>query len=53
MTSADIITLVFLTVDDRLPDLKKHSQAMLYPSEVVTIGVLMALKGMSFRAFYR
>ena len=53
MTTEDIITLIFLEVDDKLPELKKHSQAKLYPSEVVTIGILMALKGTSFRAFYR
>lgn len=53
MTTEDIITSIFITVDDKLPDIKKHSQAKLYPSEVVTIGILMALKGSSFRAFYR
>lgn len=53
MTTQDIITLIFIYVDDKLPDIKKHSQAKLYPSEVVTIGILMALKGVSFRAFYR
>lgn len=53
MTTEDIITLLFVTVDDRLPELRKHSQAKLHPSEVVTIGILMALKGTSFRAFYR
>jgi hypothetical protein len=31
----------------------KHPQANLCPSELVTIGVLMALKGVSLRAFYR
>ncbi|MGH2482170.1 MAG: transposase [Ktedonobacteraceae bacterium] len=34
-------------------DLPKHSQAKLYPSEVVTIGILYAVKGGHFRAFYR
>lgn len=53
MTTEDIITLIFMTTDDKLPDLKKHSQAKLHPSEVVTLGILMALKGTSFRAFYR
>lgn len=53
MTTEDIITLVFIAVDDKLPKLKKHSQAKLYPSEVVSLGILMALKGVSFRAFYR
>lgn len=31
----------------------KHSQANLYPSEIVTLGVLFALKGVGNRAFYR
>lgn len=31
----------------------KVPQASLYPSEVVTIGILFALKGGYFRAFYR
>src|SRR5512134_2493729 len=31
----------------------KHPQARLYPSEVVTIGLLFALKGGYFRTFYR
>lgn len=53
MTTEDIITLIFIEVDDGMPNITKHSQAKLYPSEVVTIGILMALKGVSFRAFYR
>jgi len=36
-----------------MPDVKKHPQAKLYPSELVTIGLLFALKGGYFRAFYR
>ena len=36
-----------------MPQLPKHSQAKLYPSELVTIGILFALKGGHFRAFYR
>jgi hypothetical protein len=31
----------------------KHPQASLYPSELVTIGLLVALKDGYFRAFYR
>jgi hypothetical protein len=31
----------------------KHSQALLYSSELVTIGILSALKGCGERAFYR
>lgn len=36
-----------------MPMLAKHPQAKLYPSELVTIGLLYALKGGYFRAFYR
>jgi len=36
-----------------MSDFEKHPQAKLYPSELVTIGVLFALKGGFFRAFYR
>jgi hypothetical protein len=53
MTTEEIITAIFMEVDDSLPPLKKHSQAKLYPSELVTIGILFALKGVGFRAFYR
>jgi hypothetical protein len=53
MTTVDIITHLFCLVDDELKDLPKHTQAKLYPSEVVTIGILFALKGGHFRAFYR
>jgi hypothetical protein len=34
-------------------DIRKHVQANLYPSEVVTLALLFALKGVSERAFYR
>jgi hypothetical protein len=34
-------------------DIVKHRQAKLYPSERVTIGILFALKGGHFAAFYR
>jgi hypothetical protein len=53
MTTEDIILHIFCLVDDRLLDLPMHSQAKLYPSELVTIGILFALKGGFFRAFYR
>jgi hypothetical protein len=53
MTTEDIILHIFCFVDDSLPDLRRHSQARLYPSELVTIGILFALKGAFFRAFYR
>jgi len=53
VTTEDIIIHIFCKVDDKMPELPKHSQAKLYPSELVTIGVLFALKGGYFRAFYR
>ena len=51
MTTWDLIISPFL-VDDRIGHLLKH-QAQLHPSELVTIGLLFALKGSSFRAFHR
>lgn len=53
MTTEDIIIQIFCIVDDKLPQLAKHPQAKLYPSELVTVGILFALKGGHFRAFYR
>ncbi len=53
MATRDIILHIFCFVDDHLPDLPKHSQAKVNPSELVTIGILFALKGEYFRAFYR
>lgn len=53
MTTEDIIIQIFCTVDDQMRDVQKHSQAVLYPSELMTIGILFALKGVSFEAFYR
>lgn len=53
MTTEDIIILIFCAVDDGLGMMKKERNAKLYPSEVVTIGILFALKGGHFRAFYR
>ena len=53
MTTEDFIIALFCEVDDRMGDLPKHPQATLWPSELVTIGLLFALKGGYFRAFYR
>ncbi|MFN8447729.1 MAG: hypothetical protein U0521_03810 [Anaerolineae bacterium] len=53
MTTEDFIISLFCLVDDRMGKLPKRSDASLYPSEVVTIGLLYALKGGFFRAFYR
>jgi hypothetical protein len=53
MTTEEIIIQMFCSVDDEIGSMPKHPQARLYPSEVVTIGILFALKGGHFRAFYR
>ena len=53
MTTLDLIIPLFCLVDDQMTDERKHAQAILYPSEVVTIGVLFARKGGYVRAFYR
>ena len=53
MTTKDFITELFCKVDDQMRDVPKHSQASLWPSEVTTIGLLHAIKGVGNRAFYR
>lgn len=53
MTTEDFIINLFCLVDDRMADVPKRSDALLYPSELVTVGLLSALKGGFFRAFYR
>ena len=53
MTTLDFITELFCRVEDAMPDVPKHPQARLYPSELVTLGILFALKGVGPRAFYR
>jgi hypothetical protein len=53
MTTVEFINDLFCRIDDTLTDLPKHPQAHLYPSEVVTLAVLFALKGGGARPFYR
>ena len=53
MTTVDFITALFCQIDAHMTGLPKHPQAALWPSEVVTLGVLHALKGVGNRAFYR
>ena len=45
MTTIDFITALFCQVDDCLAGLPKPPDARLWPSEVVTLGLLHALKG--------
>ena len=56
MTTIDFITQLFCCVDDKLTKHNKNqkqTQANLYPSEVITIALLFALKGGGNRPFYR
>jgi hypothetical protein len=53
MTTWDLIIALFYHVDEQLHAMPKHPEAHLWPSEVVTLGLLHALKGGGNRAFYR
>jgi hypothetical protein len=53
MTTEDFMLELFLKIDVQVGDIPKHAQAGLYPSEMVTLGMLFALKGVGERAFYR
>ena len=53
MTTIDLITDLFCRIDDQMQSLPKYPQARLWPSEVVTLRVLHALKAVGNRAFYR
>ena len=53
MTAIDFTVELFCRVDDALSQEKKHPLAVLHPSEVVTLGLLQALRGDGQRAFYR
>lgn len=52
MTTEDFITELFCLVDDKMGTIRKHPQARLHPSELVTLGLLFTLKGVGNRAFY-
>ena len=53
MTPLEFITAVFCHVDDHRPGTPKHPHANLWPSEIVTLGLLHTLKGVGNRACYR
>jgi hypothetical protein len=53
MPTDEIILRLFCIVDDRLGEDNKRSDALLYASEIVTIGLVFCLKGGRYRAFYR
>ena len=53
MTTPDFIISLFYAVDQEMLEVPKHPEAKLYPSEVVTLALLFAIKGGGTRAFYR
>ena len=53
MTTIDFIPAFFCQVDEQMGALPKPPKAHLWPSEVVTLGLLHALKSGGNRAFYR
>ncbi len=52
MSTRDFITELFCKVDDVMRGVPKHPQASLHPSEIVTLGLLFAIKGVGNLAFY-
>jgi len=52
MSTEEMIIAMLCTVDDPIGSVKKVPQATLHPGEVLTIGLLFAVKGGHFRAFY-
>jgi hypothetical protein len=53
MMTVAFITALFYEVDEQIGAIPKHPEAHLWPSEVGTLGLLHALKGVGNRAFYR
>ena len=53
MTTVEFIMALFYEIDEQLRAIPIHPDAHLWPSEVVTLGLLHALKGGGNRAFYR
>src|SRR5438067_2144523 len=49
----EFITALFYEIDEQMGAIPKHPEAHLWPSEVVTLGLLHALKSVGNRAFYR
>jgi len=53
MITVDCITALFYEVDEQLGAIPKSPEAHLWPSEVVTVGLLHARKGVGNRPFSR
>jgi len=53
MPTDEIIIRLFCRVDNQVPDVNKRTDAHLYSSEIMAIGLLFALKGGRFQPFHR
>jgi hypothetical protein len=53
MSTVVLIAALFFEVDEQLRALPTHPEAHLWPSEVVTLGLVHALKGEGNRPFSR
>ncbi len=53
LRTEELILILFVIVDEQIGHHDKHSQAKLYPSEVVTLALLYALTGKGQRPFWR
>src|SRR5262249_1014180 len=51
-TTVEFITALFCQVDEQIGAIPKHPEALLWPSEVVTLGLLHALTAVGNRPFY-
>jgi hypothetical protein len=50
MTTVEFSTALFYEVDEQMRAMPKHPEAHVWPSEVVILGLLHALKGVGNRA---
>jgi hypothetical protein len=53
VNTEEIVIGLFCRVDDEMRSVAKHPESLLWPSELMTIGLLFALKGIAKRAFHR
>jgi hypothetical protein len=53
VSTEEFIIGLFVRVDEAMREAPLHPLGLLYPSEVVTLGLLYALKGVGQRACYR
>ena len=53
MTTVEFIIALCYEVDEQLRAISKHPEARLWPSDVVTRGLLHVLTGVGNRVFYR